>query len=303
MISRTIDSRYLLCLIYICGLAGLVSAGEAEDYRFSPQQVLRFAEYLYNEGEYLRAAGEMQRYLFLAPEAADADSVYYLMAKAALRGGDYARAQSIVEFFLGKYRDSIFAARLGIYKSIIEYYQGNFHESIKLALGESGACRSLKRLVIALNYVNLGLYDSARIWADVSADTGRISMNPSYPCEPYEKLSAELYGKIPLADTVPFKNPIMAGVFSAVLPGAGKVYCGRTMDGVYSLLLIGLAGWQAYDGFHDDGWRSTRGIFFGAMAGTFYAADIYGSNLAARLHNRLVNQKIRQGIRIEIDLP
>jgi len=303
MTSRTIGSIYPLCLICIYGLAGLVFAGETENFRFDPDQVLRFAEYLYNEGEFLRAAGEFQRYLFLAPAAADADSVCYLMAKAALRGGDYPRAQSIIESFTDKYRNSIFAPRLGIYGSIIEYYRGNYNESIKLALAESEACRPLKRLIVALNYVNLGLYDSARIWADVSSDSGHVSVNPSYPCGPYERLSAELYLKIPLADTVPFKNPTTAAVLSAILPGAGKIYCGRTMDGLYSLLLIGLAGWQAYDGFHDDGSKSVRGIIFGAAAGTFYAANIYGSSVAARLRNQIIIRKVSQGIQVEIDLP
>jgi TM2 domain-containing membrane protein YozV len=78
---------------------------------------------------------------------------------------------------------------------------------------------------------------------------------------------------------------MLAGTLSAIIPGTGRIYAGRLTDGLYSLLVIGTTGWQAYEGFQDDGVRSTRGWIYGAVCGFFYLGNVYGSVVAVKIHN------------------
>ncbi len=51
-------------------------------------------------------------------------------------------------------------------------------------------------------------------------------------------------------DDLPTKSPVVAGILSGVLPGAGQLYNGRPVDGLVGLLLVaasGLGTWYAYE--------------------------------------------------------
>jgi len=97
---------------------------------------------------------------------------------------------------------------------------------------------------------------------------------------------------------LPRKNKILAGFFSTVIPGAGKFYCNRPFDGVQSLATTGILGWQTYDGFHKDGIHSVKGWIFGVIGGIFYLGNIYGSVVAADIHN--VEQEKRLFTEIQV---
>lgn len=86
-------------------------------------------------------------------------------------------------------------------------------------------------------------------------------------------------------DSVHLKSPLLAASMSAVIPGSGKVYSGRTVDGVSSLLMFSFAAWEAYRGFRDDGNDSVRGWIFGSLALFFYGGNIYGSLVAVQIYN------------------
>lgn len=51
-----------------------------------------------------------------------------------------------------------------------------------------------------------------------------------------------------LADTsdIPHRNPTVATVMSAIIPGSGQIYCGEYLDGLNALLLNGAMIWSGY---------------------------------------------------------
>jgi TM2 domain-containing membrane protein YozV len=93
---------------------------------------------------------------------------------------------------------------------------------------------------------------------------------------------------------------LAAGFLSAIIPGLGKIYAQRTVDGLYSLLTIGLAGWQAYDGFHKDGLSSFKGWAFGVLGSILYIGNIYGSAVSVQIHNVRIRQKLYDEVRVLI---
>jgi TM2 domain-containing membrane protein YozV len=102
------------------------------------------------------------------------------------------------------------------------------------------------------------------------------------------------------ARRLPRKNPAWAGIYSAVIPGLGKLYCRRPFDALSSFTSTAILGWEAYSGFHDDGLGSVKGWIFSAIGGIFYLGNIYGSLVAADIYNEEIEDKLVNKIRFRV---
>ena len=78
------------------------------------------------------------------------------------------------------------------------------------------------------------------------------------------------------------KSPLLAGIYSAILPGTGKLYCRKKHQFVTSLLTNAAFGFQAYEAGRKDGTNSARFIATGILFSFFYIGNIWGSVLEAR---------------------
>ena len=81
------------------------------------------------------------------------------------------------------------------------------------------------------------------------------------------------------------QSPYLAAGLSAVIPGMGKVYCGRWKDGLFSTIIIGSMGWRTYRFFDKKGKSSALGWIFGGVTAGFYIGNIWGSAQAAKAYN------------------
>lgn len=92
---------------------------------------------------------------------------------------------------------------------------------------------------------------------------------------------------------VPFvhRSPFLAGAFSTVVPGLGKVYTGNWKDGLISFVFVATSVWQGYSGFNRNGIQSIYGWIFTAIGTGFYLGNIYGSvKEAQKFNNSQKNQ-------------
>lgn len=90
------------------------------------------------------------------------------------------------------------------------------------------------------------------------------------------------------------KSPLLAGIFSAIIPGTGKVYSGRWKDGVISFLMTTSAGLVAIRGIKKDK-SNVYPWAMGTLSMVYYTGNIYGSAQTAKKINKtkedeLVNQ-------------
>jgi hypothetical protein len=126
-------------------------------------------------------------------------------------------------------------------------------------------------------WLRLGKVDSARAAiADASREGGKDA-------EPYVALFSGLadeYGK------GIGKSKWVAGILSASVPGLGKAYAGRKMDGLATFITLAFFGWQAFDGYAHDGPSSIKGAIFAAAGTGLYVGNIHGSALAIDAENR-----------------
>jgi hypothetical protein len=73
------------------------------------------------------------------------------------------------------------------------------------------------------------------------------------------------------------KKPFVAGLLSAVIPGAGKAYCGRKLSFLNTFFLHALLVTTSVEAVSRLGWKHPYTVFNLCYAGVFYLANIYGS--------------------------
>jgi len=275
-------------------IIGAAKLGWSEVDYYKPENILSFAENLYREGDYLRAASEYQRYLFFSSE--EATQVMNKIGLCYRLGGNLQKAIEWFERILKEYPKSDLLASAYYQIGYSYLLMGQYEDSIlrlKEALGKIEDKESKKRFqyLIGVNYLKEKRWDDAYSVFDYLKEDEALR-DSSLRLKEYAKEGRD----------ISYKSPILAGLLSAILPGTGKMYCGREKDGLYSLILIGTASWFAYDGFKEDGRHSLKGWIWGIWGGFLYIGNIYGSTVAAKVYNQRIEDEIFTKIQFEIDL-
>jgi len=238
------------------------------DY-FAPENICKFATYLYEQKDYIRAANEFERYLFSfdsLPE--NADSLYYKIGFSYKLGGDI--PQAIAYFQRSSFKKS--PLQIAICYALIENYdKSNALAEFEISKNSETTPLLSYYKLMAFNYIQKKEWSKAVNSLTNCPDDSLADLLGCFAEEGRHFLR---------------KSSFLSGLFSSVIPGVGKVYCGHTWDGFFSLLTIGLTGWQSYVGFSSkDGIHSVRGWAFGLAGSMLYLGNIYGSIVSARIYN------------------
>jgi len=71
------------------------------------------------------------------------------------------------------------------------------------------------------------------------------------------------------------KSPLMASFLSAILPGLGRIYSGRTMDGVLGMTNFFFIGRYAFKNVKEN--NTSKGIILSITTFYLYGSEIYGA--------------------------
>ena len=137
------------------------------------------------------------------------------------------------------------------------------------------------RLVIAKA---AGLYEQRQFREAVVA---LIDFEGRFPTSRLHDVARALRRHINAGKSLRTYSPVAAGVMSAVVPGLGQLYQGRTWDGVQALLLVGLLG-GATVGLVRHELRQNRPnwllpVAVGGVSALVYGANVYGAANGARI--------------------
>ena len=284
------------------------SVASAQVDYYSPENVLQFADFLFEEGDYLRAAGEYQRYLYYARlentpteenqiTARNArEAVHYKIALCYRLGGKPMRAIDTFETLLQKHPQSPFANRAYYQLGVSYFLMEQFSDAVQFLQNTLPRITDARLHTEAKQLIGLA-YLMQKQWRE--ADEVFMALQASAVAIGTDK--AAMYRQYAVRGAnLPNRNPFLAGILSTMLPGAGRLYTGRTGDAIASLIIVGFTGWQAYDGFNRDGITSVKGWTFGTIGGAFYLGNIYGSVISARVYNRTVENEFLSTLSIEL---
>ena len=78
------------------------------------------------------------------------------------------------------------------------------------------------------------------------------------------------------------KSPLFAAGLSIILPGSGRIYAGRFMDGFMGMWMIAISGTAAYSSFQEN--KTIKGNLFSVITLIFYSGEIYGAYRTAKYY-------------------
>jgi TolA-binding protein len=254
-------------------------------------QVLAFADALFNEGDYYRAITEYKRFLFLAPTDARAGRVQLQVGRSYLGAQQWEEARKTFEALAQHHPDANIRAEAAFLTGDTSFRQGRYAQAIedlRAVTERYGQTPVGERARYLLGWS----YLRARQWPLATASFEAIdSTSPLFPS------SQALADAARDAESLPRKSPALAGLMSAVIPGSGHFYTGRFRDGTIALLLNGafmFAGIEAVSA----GNEAAAGLLFFFQA-AWYSGTIYGAVNAAHKHNRDLEERWLQGLDLQ----
>lgn len=253
--------KSLLCSI-IFSFATINAQTESEF--FSLENRLKFSNYLFYSGDYIRAIDELNE---VDPTKSN-DSLQFKiglslqqinrLGEATVTFRDLMQSQSLRDEASFEYARTIYLSgqisRLASFESL-EPLSNSIHR------------RDVEKLI------QLDKLQSAENKIDSASFFKPFDKNESI------ELMKFYQRKINLDD----KNPTLAAVMSAIIPGLGKIYTENYGDGITALLFTGVLTFLSIDNFNAG--HDFRGWLFAGLAGYFYAGNIYGSAVSANVYN------------------
>ena len=285
--------KFLLIIFFAITLLLFTAAEESIEY-YAPENVRKFADFLYEQGDYRRAAGEYQRYLFYQPQ--ESQQIRYRIALCYRFAGQTEQALQSFQTLLRTHPEGRYVSRAYYQIGATYFLTDQFAQSARFLRETLSRVTDAQQHAEAEQLIGLS-YLMQKQWSEA----GEIfkTLQGSEVASISQK--AIVYHNFAEAGAhLPTRSPFLAGVLSTIVPGAGRLYTGRISDALTSLLTVTLTGWQAYDGFHRDGISSVKGWTLGTISGILYVGNIYGSVISARVYNRHVADEFLTTLSVEL---
>lgn len=270
----------IFTLLFILLLIVPLHYAQEKQVDFNSQtNIKKFADYLFCDKDYLRAANEYQRLNAYKKN----DTIIFKTGLSYLFIGDY---RSSIDNFAGiPFSSSLYKTSnleqmkarylLGDYSGLRAFYKNNFFD-------EDTSSGSGKKL-----------FNFSYLLTDNELPRKEMFIIPFDPSDK-EKLSSFYDWK----KDPPYKSSVVAGILSAIVPGSGKIYTGDISDGVVSFLVTGIFAFLAYDNFRAN--HDTRAWIFSGLTAFFYGGNVYGSIAAAQIHNAKITFEFNDGLNVFI---
>ncbi len=234
---------------------------------FDIQHTKSFADYLYQSGQFKLAAEEYERWLFFEPES---DSASLLLMKSYRKGGMYQQGIAKTKLIFPDYEKM--NSSIAKEYSILLLLNRNFLQADSFLKSETSFSASDRDyLLMNENLMRKNWKSAEQIYLTNNYSDTRAFAPYSVVFKEYKEL--------------PHRSAALAMSMSTIIPGTGKFYTGDWKDAIFSLVLIGASGIQAYRGFNEKGVKSAYGWIFGGFGAGLYLGNIYGSFKSAKDFN------------------
>ena len=279
---------YPLCFFLITSLP-------VHAQNFNADNLLGFAQSLFREGDYLNAAHEYQRYLFLYPDSSQADFVQLHIAAAYQNAGRLEAAIEAYQSLIQNYPRSPFIERARSNIAQCQLLSGNQATSIT-SLRQFLSDYPESELAPRAQFIIATIYMDEKSWTAATREWEQVQIK--YPQTFFAEMSNQLIRMVQRVESLPHRSPIAAGMLSTLLPGLGQVYSGRYSAGLYSLLMVGATA--AGTAYYTNQERYEVAIPLGIIGLFFYLSNVYDSLQAAKVFNQQHENQFRDQLRRQI---
>lgn len=254
-------------IIFLFILFSFTIKPQTSNLLHTPANTRKFADHLFSGKDYLRSVFEYGK----LPEYEKNDTIEFKIPLAYQLMGKYDLA---LEKFLSVNKESVYYDQ-----SVKEYYKtllqaGRYNElQSKLANND---VKDFQRLLY-LSY----LFTSNELPTEQN-------FLEAFPLSGKESLLNFFSEK----KNPPYKSSLLSGLFSAIIPGSGKIYLGEIGDGITAFIATSLFAFLSYDNFRAN--HDFRGWLFSGLGFFFYTGNIYGSVAAAQIYNAKVDYEYKE---------
>lgn len=264
-------------LVFLMPILNFAQISNNNSSLFSPVNRLKFGNYLFADKDYLRASVEFKEYL----KSFDDDTVRFKYSLCLFNIGKYEEASDNFKtlFYGNPFTEK---ARLYFYES---YFFGKDYKDLRdLVDQQNYKSTQYSKEIERLNNISY-LMDDSRLpemnsFLSVFDDSVQSSIAKFY----YQKKNPK------------HKNPVTAAIFSAIIPGSGKIYTGEIGDGITAFITTALSAYLAYSNFKAD--HNFRGWLFTGLTAFFYAGNVYGSAASAQIYNARIRFNFDKEVKI-----
>jgi TM2 domain-containing membrane protein YozV len=238
-----------------------------------PGQIEKFANYLFNEQDYLRASEQYQLLLTVKSN----DTINLRLAKCYIK----LDTLELADVYLAKISHGSLAARGVADRYRYLFNNGRYKEIISGFETHKGLSAFTTHFIHPLYH--------AICWRERLT---RPDDSTALELFPLKERDSVAYYHQELLNTEK-KNPLTAAILSAILPGAGKFYTGNYGDGTMAMVTTGLFAYlSVYNIQHH---HTAKAYIFTTLGSLYYAANIYGAAASAQIYNAqyLLNVQIR----------
>jgi outer membrane protein assembly factor BamD (BamD/ComL family) len=293
-------SRFKIITITNCFLSlfcfySLVQAAE-KGILITEEVQLKVADSFLEEREYYRAVTEFKKFLIFFPESNQSDYVYWRLGQAYYQGTEYDQAVKSFSSLRDRYSRGPYTPN-AIYYEGLSYWKLRQYEKARASLEdlvrEFPDSEAAPESLIASSLVSL---DEEDIPASKKSLTQLIKYYPGYV---KSKPAQDALGLLDQFQNRPQKSPVLAGVLSAVIPGAGYVYAEHYADGFTAFLVNALFIAGTITAIHQENYGLAAIV--GGVGLPFYFGNIYGAANAAKKWNLAVRKELRNQIYLTLD--
>jgi len=208
-----------------------------------------FSEFLFNEGDYYRCITQLKKE-FYQSENPDTMRIYNLIG--------------VNHYLMGEYDNAL------LYFSKIAPDRGDGLTNMLITLFRMKRFDAIDSIDVGNNEEAGRIQQIARLFA------GRYSEE----FIPGDSVLQDIFSDY---HAIPKKNRLTAGMLSAIIPGLGRIYSGRTGDALFSFATVLLPAGAGYYYYAID---NDIGLYIAAgFAGLFYIGELYGAiNSAGRYY-------------------
>lgn len=289
-------TRFLFILLAGCLLLLPFSSfpAHASD-RGEADRLFTFAGQLATGEDYYRAITEYKRFLSYFPDDIRAPLCRLKIALAYRKGGKSDQAVRELKALRKDFPESTTAEEAS-HQIGLTYFAARRFESARRAdeefLRRYPAARQRDAVQARLGWslLNLAEYEAA---AQAFASVSHESV--------YNPFAEALHQELSSGVTIPRKSPVLAGLLSALLPGAGQFYTERRTEGATSFLLNGTFIW-AIVGLFSHG-NEVAGTLLGFFETGWYSGGIFGAVNDAHKFNRKARKDFVEGLQNRYPLP
>ena len=267
------------------------------------QPQLDYADHLFEDKDYFRAISAYKEALYYTDKTT---LEQYCLAQIALSYYKSHRYKASITF-LSRLLNHTRIEENYQYKALIylglNYYQMKLHSQARSYWAQAAAMDTNGLVACYLGLLDL----ESGNWRKASQDFSEIAR--THPQTLVGQIASDVSQGALQAGSLPRKNPHLAAILSAFLPGSGQVYAKHYYDGLQALSFVGAFAFSSYAiyRFNRSEKNSHLTTYFAiSITGLFHLGNIYGAQRTAkyfnlRHRNRFLDTVRSKILRIELD--